>query len=532
MITYRPYQLEAVNSLFDFFEKHGGTQDKANPLVAMPTGSGKSLVIGGFAHRAIVQFPKTRIMMLTHVRELIQQNSNAILSAWPQAPLGVYSAGLKRREKMHQITYGGVASVYKKLELFGWQDLLLIDEAHLLSPNDGAMYMRVIEHFRKINPYFRVCGFTATKFRRGQGLLTQDGIFSQICYDLTNVEGFNRLIREGYLCPLIPKRTKLSLDVSDVGVVAGEYNQGELERAVDVDKITKAACLEACHWGSDRRSWLAFCSGIDHAEHVATALNALGVKSAAVHSKMPDKERDARIAAFKRGELRCLTNNNVLTTGFDYPPIDLILGLRPTVSPVLHVQMNGRGTRPSLETHKQNCLVLDYARNTERLGPINDPVIPRKKGKGNGEIPIKICPVCDNYCHISARICDFCGHEFEFETKIVKTASEAPLLKEDWPIIETFDVDRVMYAIGRKAGMPEYIRATYFCGYAEFNEVVCLEHNGYAGIKAKEWWRQRHTSEPPHSSREAIKLQSQLRAPKRIYVHTNKTYPEIQKVEF
>lgn len=531
MITLRPYQNEAINSLFTFFETHGGTEEKTNPLIAMPTGSGKSLVIGGFAQRALTQFPKTRILMLTHVRELIEQNANAILTTWPNAPLGIYSAGLKQRDKAQSIIYGGIASVYKKLELFGWRDLLLIDEAHLLSPKDGAMYSIVIKHFRKLNPYFRICGFTATKFRRGQGLLTEDGIFSSICYDLTDIKGFNRLIREGYLVPLIPKRTDLALDTSDISIVAGEFNQGELADAVDVDRITQAACIEACRWGTDRRAWLAFCSGIAHAEHTATALNALGIKTAAVHSKMPDSERDAKILAFKRGELRCLTNNNVLTTGFDFPPIDMIIGLRPTVSPVLHVQMNGRGTRPS--EGKSNCLVLDFARNTERLGPINDPMIPRKKGKGNGEVPIKICPACNNYCHISARICDVCGYEFIFETKIVKTASEVPLLIDDFPIIKPFDVELALYSIYRKPGMPETIKVTYCCGGDEFNEFVCLEHGGYASVKAREWWRQRHDSEPPTSSRDAIKFRSQLRSPKRIFVHVNKyPYKEITKVEF
>lgn len=531
MITYRPYQREAINSLFEFFAAHGGSETPANPLVAMPTGSGKSLVIGGFAHRALSQYPKTRVLMLTHVKELIEQNARAISQAWPQAPLGVYSAGLKQRDTAQAIIYGGIASVYKKLDRFGWRDLLLIDEAHLLAPDNDGMYLQTIEHFRKINPYFRVCGFTATKFRRGQGLLTDSGLFTSISYDLTDIHGFNRLIREGYLCTLIPKRTDLALDVSNVGVIGGEYNQGQLERAVDVDRITMAACQEACKWGSDRRSWLAFCSGIDHAEHTATALRALGVSAASVHSKMSDAERDKRITAFKRGELRCLTNNNVLTTGFDHPAIDLILMLRPTVSPVLWVQMCGRGTRPA--PGKENCLVLDYARNTERLGPINDPVIPRKKGKGTGEIPIKICDACGNYNHISARVCTFCGEPFEFETKIINVASDKPLIKEEWPVTEWFDVIRVMYSIHRKPGMPESIRATYFCnGLDMIDEYICLEHSGFAGAKARSWWRQRHESDPPTSSREAIKLQSQLRMPKRINVHTNKRYPEITNVEF
>jgi len=70
-----------------------------------------------------------------------------------------------------------------------------------------------------------------------------------------------------------------------------------------------------------------------------------------------------------------MVNVGVLTTGFDFPEIDLIIMLRPTNSPVLWVQMLGRGTRPA--DGKENCMVLDFAGNTPRLGPINDPMIPK-----------------------------------------------------------------------------------------------------------------------------------------------------------
>src|SRR4029079_8138707 len=110
--------------------------------------------------------------------------------------------------------------------------------------------------------------------------------------------------------------------------------------------------------------------------------------------------------ALRAGEVRALVNNNILTTGYDDPTIDLIMVLRPTMSVVLWVQMLGRGTRPVFppgydsETLEQrmaaimasgkfDCLVLDYAGNTRRLGPINDPVIPAPpKSKGTRDAPV------------------------------------------------------------------------------------------------------------------------------------------------
>jgi DNA repair protein RadD len=165
-----------------------------------------------------------------------------------------------------------------------------------------------------------------------------------------------------------------------------------LQAAVDDADITYRALTEAVQIGQSRRSWTAFASGIDHAIHIAEMLRGtFGIDAAEVHSKMPEKERDRRIEAYKRGELRCIVNKDILTTGFDHPPIDLILMLRPTMSTGLWVQMLGRGTRPydpavhgylpGFPTKKYDCCVLDYAGNTRRLGPINDPVIPKPKGQ-------------------------------------------------------------------------------------------------------------------------------------------------------
>lgn len=543
----RWYQDEAEYAIFDYFQ----AGNIGNPVVAMPTGTGKSIVIANFVRRVFGYWPNQRIMMLTHVKELIEQNAEKLLSVWPTAPLGIYSAGLKSRDMILPIVFGGVQSVSKAikktvesddgppphLKHFGWRDLVIIDECHLLGPNEDAMYQYVIAELLKINPHLKVIGLTATPYRLKQGMITDDdGLFTDLCYDITGIDAFNRLIAEGYLSPLIPKRTNVEIDTSGVRMSAGDFNGKQLNEVAD--EITYDAVKEMVEQGQDRQSWLVFASGVENAEHVASMLQSFGIPAAASHSKLKPAENDARIKAFKSGELRALVNNNKLTTGFDHPPIDLIGMLRPTMSPGLWVQMLGRGTRPSPGTFKENCLVLDFAGNTRRLGPINDPVKPRKPGKGGGDAPVRICEVCGVYNHASARTCVSCGSEFSFETKIFKTAGTEELLRSDAPVVEYFDVQKVIYNLHEKRNdqnvltSPPSIKVSYFCGFQMFNEWVCLEHNGLPGKRARDWWRQRHAEEPPVTTYDALRRVSELRVPSRIRVHTNKKYPEILSAEW
>ncbi|MBN46252.1 MAG: hypothetical protein CMH23_07240 [Methylophaga sp.] len=543
----RWYQDEAEYAIFDYFQ----AGNIGNPVVAMPTGTGKSIVIANFVRRVFGYWPNQRIMMLTHVKELIEQNAEKLLSVWPTAPLGIYSAGLKSRDMILPIVFGGVQSVSKAikktvesddgtpphLKHFGWRDLVIIDECHLLGPNEDTMYQYVIAELLKINPHLKVIGLTATPYRLKQGMITDDdGLFTDLCYDITGIDAFNRLIAEGYLSPLIPKRTNVEIDTSGVRMSAGDFNGKQLNEVAD--EITYDAVKEMVEQGQDRQSWLVFASGVENAEHVASMLQSFGIPAAASHSKLKPAENDARIKAFKSGELRALVNNNKLTTGFDHPPIDLIGMLRPTMSPGLWVQMLGRGTRPSPGTFKENCLVLDFAGNTRRLGPINDPVKPRKPGKGGGDAPVRICEVCGVYNHASARTCVSCGSEFSFETKIFKTAGTEELLRSDAPVVEYFDVQKVIYNLHEKRNdqkvltSPPSIKVSYFCGFQMFNEWVCLEHNGLPGKRARDWWRQRHAEEPPVTTYDALRRVSELRVPNRIRVWTNKKYPEILSAEW
>jgi DNA repair protein RadD len=531
----RSYQEEAINSIYEFFMRRDG-----NPLVAMPTATGKSLVICEFIRRMFYHWPNSRVLCLVHVKELIEQSARTMRTIWPNAPIGINSASLKQRDTLLPIIFGGIASVHKHAELFGHRDMIFIDEAHLISPDSDTMYQKFIAALRAINPRLKVVGFTATHFRLKQGLLIDPVIegqhlFTDICFNICDVEGFARLIHEGYLSPPIPKVTRTKLDVSQVGVAQGEFIQRDLQTAVDKHDITYSALQEMCEHGHDRRAWLIFCSGIEHADHCADMLNSFGIPSAAVHSKITDKERDERINAFKRGELRAITNNNVLTTGFDYPPIDLIGMLRPTMSPGLWVQMVGRGTRPSTSTDKANCLVLDFAGNTRRLGPIDDPRIPGAKGPGTGEIPVKICDACGTYNHTRVRFCICCGAEFAFETKIRQTASTQDILSNGMPIVETHDISRVMYTryVSKKSNKPG-IRVAYLCGLNSFNEFVTFEaDHPFAVHRAHEWWKARHTSTPPLSTDMALQKLMELRTPRRVRVWMNKLpNPQVLNVEW
>lgn len=176
---------------------------------------------------------------------------------------------------------------------------------------------------------------------------------------------------------------------------------------------------------------------------------------------------------------------------------------------------------------------MDFAKNTIRLGPINDPIIPRKKGESVGDAPVKICEHCGVYNHARVRFCGGCNAEFEFEVKIVAKASTEELLRSDFPIIETFNVERASYSKREgRDGKPAYIRAGYYCGGRTFNENVFPEGKGYARHLFQDWWKQRHPLDPPKSTDEAVQYLFQLRAPRRIRVHINLKFPQVMGAEY
>ncbi len=520
MITPRPYQLEAVDSVYSYF----GLK-KGNPVIAMPTGTGKSVVIAILCMRIFESYPNQKIVIATHVKELIEQNHAKLLSIWPTAPAGIFSASVGRRD-VSSITFVGIQTVAKYAAKFGHVDLLIIDECHLVGSGANTNYLQFIAGLQAFNPHIKAIGLTATPYRLGMGMVTDGGIFTDICYDLTERQTFNRMIAEGHLAHLTSRKTEVELDVSQVHKSGGEYKQDELQEAVDKAPITAAALKETISAGADRKHWLIFAAGISHAHNISEMLNLMGIPAAVVSGDMHKAERERVLREFKAGTYRAVVNNNVLTTGFDFPGIDLIVMLRPTSSPGLWVQMLGRGTRPA--EGKTNCLVLDFAGNTRRLGPINDPIIPRKKGTGGGgTAPVRLCDECSTYNHASARVCECCGHEFPVVIKITATSSLADIIADDLPKIVDFKVDRVEYLEHQKLGKPPSMKVNYYCGLRKFSEWICFEHQSYAAHRARLWWDEHGQGPCPLTVGEALTRASEIKNPHVIKVWINTQHPEV-----
>lgn len=597
----RWYLEEGVQALFDFYSTprmfcDDGIPEDKNALICYPTGTGKSVHQAKFFERAFQMHPSTRAMSLTHVKSLIEQNEKRMRQVWPVAPTGIYSAGLKQRDTAQPLIFGGVQSVANKVELFGYRDFLFIDEAHLVG--DEGKYLLTIHRLKwghhvefgkrptveqylaavedpRCNPFLKIVGLSATPYRVGMGLLTNGPIFTHIVYDICNIEGFDRLLADGYISPLISKETNTQLDVSGVVLGSnGDFAANQLQAAVDKPDTTYAALCEFVTYANRpddyRHCGMLFASGAEHADHIGEMLNnVFGIPTAVMHSKKTTAENDAAMLAFKTGKARFIVSMNMLTTGVDHPPIDIIGMFRPTMSTGLWVQMLGRGTRPydyrnpgdvdpiAFPYIKRNCLVLDFANNAVRLGPINDPVIPKRKGEGPpGDAPIRICkagdPHCNTQCHSSAKFCHVCGHEFTFQEKLSKAASTAEVMKVTLPDIQMIEVDRMVLTPFMSNKGLSAIRVTYYCGRKAYHEQKSVESPAhFFRHKSRQWFRQFYNynrpvhevasvddkdgqpDDVPNNNAHVIRLHHELRTPKRIQVWVNaKPYPEVQGYEF
>lgn len=475
-MNLRPYQQKAIDDLYEWMEKNPG-----NPCLVLPTGSGKSHIIAHLCKDAVQNWPETRILMLTHVKELIEQNAEKMRKVWPNAPLGIYSAGLGCRD-LDVITFAGIQSVRKKGHLIGHIDLLIVDECHLISHKAEGGYRSLIEDLIQINPDLRVIGLTATPYRLGHGYITDgDAIFNAIIEPVTIAE----LVADNYLAPLRSKLTDLSLDVSNVKKRGGEYIEKDLQAAVDTFDLNEEVVNEVIDLAGDRKAWLFFCAGVAHAYNVRDALRRRGIHAETVTGDTPKSERREILEAFKRGDIKAITNANVLTTGFDYPDLDLIAMLRPTMSPGLYVQMAGRGMR--LKSQTDHCLVLDFAGVVSAHGPITYITPPESKesnGAGPNEAPVKVCDNCHELVHPSTRQCPSCGAMFPEpeEKKLVLRNDDIMGFSNNsmkitawrWSCHESQSSGKMM------------IKVTYYGQLSDrpVTEYIPLLHDGYAGKKS------------------------------------------------
>jgi DNA repair protein RadD len=524
----RPYQERALDELWNWFARHDG----GNPIVEAAVGAGKSLMIAALAQRADAEFPGTRILVLVHQKELLEQNVEKILTIWPQADVGIYSAGAGRKDLGRQITYATIGSIWKDAYKLGRIDIVLADECHLINPKEEGMWRSFLSDLARCNPSTRCIGWTGTPFR-GNGVWLTAGetpLFTNISTRVTMRE----LLELGFLSPLVPATTVTKIDAADVRTSGDDYVVSELAKVTDTEELVEATCDEIVQLAADRKRWLVFAVTIAHAEHVRDALRMRGINAEMVSAKTPRGERAQLIADFRAGRIRCLVNVAVLTTGFDVPAVDFIALLRATKSPVLYVQIAGRGMR--IANGKTDCLWADFTDTTINMGPVDAVKGRVPSGVRKGEAPTKLCPECGSQNPASATECLDCGYLFPEPERIkhgTRASAAAVLSSQQESMFATVPVSEVRYRLHRKEGSPDSLRVEYYDGVLrQASEWVCLSHIGYARRKAEVWWQSRSTIDAiPSSTEQAVEWleysDAILRKPAAIMIAKKDKYPQI-----
>lgn len=491
----RPYQEASINGLYEYWATGRGD----NPLIVAPTGAGKTAILSQIVKDAM-SFSGTRVMVLTHVKELLTQGAEGLVRMYPEADFGFYSASVGQKRLDKPITFAGIQSVYQRAyDMVPPPDLIIVDEAHMIPKNSETRYGKFLADLKQCNPKVKMIGLTATPYRLDSGYLHKGkgSLFDGIAYDIP----VGMLMDEGYLAPVISKGGAKKIDLTNVGKRGGEFIERDLAIAASDPELVRSTVEEIVQYGHDRKAWLVFASGLEHADMLREQFECHDVIAEVVSGNDPAKQRDRKINDFKSGRTRALINCGVLTTGFDYPAVDLVAMVRATESTGLYIQIVGRGTRPvyadgyDLSTKqgrvsaiengsKPNCLVLDYGDNVARHGFI-DAVKPKIKGEstGEGEAPTKECPECNTMVFAGSRECHECGHEFpppelNHSHKSYGGAMLSSQVQDEW-----VDVDDVNYERWQKEGKPDSIRVTYICGLTKISEWLCPDHGGYAASR-------------------------------------------------
>jgi len=387
MYTLRPYQQEAVDSTLHYFRKR-----RSPAVIVLPTGAGKSLVIAELAKIA-----KGRVLVLAHVKELVEQNHLKYESYGLQA--GIYSAGLNQKDSEQKVIFGSIQSVAKANDaFFGDFTLVVIDECHRVGLEPESQYAQVIKRLKLNNPHICILGLTATPYRLGLGWIynyasrgevkTQELRFFKHCiYDLP----LTYMIRHKYLTPPVKVDTPVtSYDFSEIIESGQSYTMAQLEEVLHQQRRLTPLIIKNIIDITDsyqRQGVMIFSSTVKHAQEIMESLPQGQARLVLGYTEMT--ERDQIVNDFKKKAFKYLVNVSVLTTGFDAAHVDVIAILRPTESTSLYQQIIGRGMR--LDTDKKDCLVLDY---TGMGHSIFSPEIGERKTASESVAVQVRCPEC------------------------------------------------------------------------------------------------------------------------------------------
>lgn len=355
----RDYQQQAVDAAKRYlYDKN----QKKPVLMVLPTGSGKSLVIAEIAR--IIDAP---LIVFQPTKEILEQNYNKMMD-YGIMGVTIYSASMRSKE-IGNITLATIGSVYRKPEDFKHFKYIIMDEAHLCNPKTG-MYQGFFEVVGE-----KIIGLTATPYR-----LNHDGFGGSILKFLTrtNPRVFSRVIhvtqtkelsQKGYFSKTnyysINGFNRAEIKLNSTGADYLEESERTYYDKVSFNKSVLNVVQRLLKAGKSRI--LVFTKFVNEAQTLAEEL---GECAAMVNGEMKAKERDAIIKKFRSGDIKVVCNVGVLTVGFDYPELEVVVIARPTRSLTLYYQMLGRCVRP--HPSKESAWIVDMCGNYEIFGKVEE----------------------------------------------------------------------------------------------------------------------------------------------------------------
>ena len=348
----RPYQHDAVDQVE--LAWHRG---RRAPLLAAPTGSGKTIIACELIRRAVDR--GRRVLFLAPRRELIEQAVDKLEAAGIDT--NVVMAGDSRRSSFARVTVASVDTLHaRRMRDGGYPildpDLIVVDEAHLFVT---PLRAGIIGYW----PKAKIAGLTATPARK-------DGRALALIFDeLIEVATVGELTEQGFLVP----GRYFSIgdpDLSRVKITAGDYNSHQLGEVMNRPTLVGNIVTTWLSRAGGRRT-VVFATTIAHSAALANEFKAHGVAAEHVDANTPTEERHDIFERFRSGDTQVLANCTLASYGFDLPELDCVIVARPTKSMVLYLQMIGRGLRPA--PGKTHCLVLDHSGVVRRFGFADEP---------------------------------------------------------------------------------------------------------------------------------------------------------------
>lgn len=357
---------------------------KSNILIKAPTGSGKSIKQAALC-KALVDTYGISVLVLVPKVLLTEQLEKSYKMFGLDT--GVVNSTLKRKEYGHQITIATLQS-YKEIEK---KQVIIIDEVHTLT----ASGLKLIDELTANYPKLKVIGYSATPYKNNAPMWGDDKFFTGLDYNITATE----LVKAGKLCNLkIGAPKDASFDCKVLRRTVSDYNQKDLAE-LGKDRIKAYAQIDDALPRIVNRNHVAWlCVTIEHAEMIGEILTGLGEPNIVIHSK-----GGSDVGAFESGEVKHVVSVLMLSTGYDYPPLDAVVILRPMRSVTLWSQSCGRAAR--VHPSKSHGLILDYGGCMDALDHPFNPRLKDAKPRG-----YKLCPECDSMTLLKE--CE-CGYKFK-----------------------------------------------------------------------------------------------------------------------